>query len=391
MEELRHHIDALRRRQRLQNILSIGVLVILMFAMGGADTVARTLVESDAWKVRTKKADLTTYLDRLVVTTDVDRSKVRLANSNLQLELQSSLPALTSGEEGTIGYDSTLKKLKYWNGTAWVETSSSGGGGGADTWRLEWITNTASGIRLRGLDENDGGKITINGAQYNIQSGGTTGNVISSPNTLSYVYAFANGTLANIESSTTPPTRTQYDVYSTKTGDSTRRFVGMGWTNGTPSLSAEMVRSVKNECGYAYLYKHAPATALNHSTTNSTWTDFDPVISRTGLFFDQERIRAWASVMIYHPGQWVGRDARLGVSLGGISGVVCDDSEVGGSCASGGYWAAAYVPFRAEGYVTVSGAGLKNIRPIHRAAPGGTAQWYTITHYPASVGFEVLR
>ena len=124
------------------------------------------------------------------------------------------------------------------------------------------------------------------------------------------------------------------------------------------------------------------------STANTAWTDFDPVINRTGLFFDQERIRAWASVMPQHPGQWVTRYCRLGVSVGGLP---VDDSEVTCSVASGGYWAAAYVPFRSESYVTINGAGLKNIRPLQRTASGNTAEWSIGSTNPASVGFEVLR
>jgi hypothetical protein len=166
MDDLRYQVEAMRRRLRLQTLMSVGVLIILMFAMGGADTVARTLVESDAWKVRTKKADLTTYLDRLVVTTDVDRTKVKLANGNLQLELQNALPNLTAGEEGTIGYDSTLKKMKYWNGTAWVDASGSGGGGGSgaeETWRLEYYSINSIFLATLG---NGGGTISINGTSY---------------------------------------------------------------------------------------------------------------------------------------------------------------------------------------------------------------------------------
>ena len=44
MDDLRGQVEGLRRRLRLQSLMSVGVLVILMFAMGGADTIARTLV-----------------------------------------------------------------------------------------------------------------------------------------------------------------------------------------------------------------------------------------------------------------------------------------------------------------------------------------------------------
>jgi hypothetical protein len=399
MDDLRNQVETMRRRLRLQSLVSVGVLIVLMFAMGGADTIARTLVESDAWRVKTKKGDLVNYADRILVTTDIDKAQVKINDANLvitgtgatttgNIVLAQQTATPSSPVAGTLWYDSNtgVNKLKYYNGTAWVDASGSGGGGGSageETWRLEYTSSTT--LTLRGTG-NGSGLIDINGTLRSFASNPTLG--AQSGTALYWIYASWNGSAVVLEaSSATAPITAQYGVYSTKTGDATRRFVGMVYTTSS-TYTFDLVRSVKNERGYGHLYKHAPATALNQSTTNTTWTDFDPVIIRNGLFFDQDRIRAWASVMVYHPGQWVGRDCRLGVSVGGIA---CDDSEVGGSVASGGYWAAAYVPFRAEGYVTVSGAGLKSIKPLQRTPSGGTAQWYIITQYPASVGFEVLR
>jgi hypothetical protein len=111
-----------------------GVIGALAITAGGGEVVARVLVESDAWKVRTKKADLATYADRIVVTTDVDNARVKILNANIELARQTTLP--TAGIlEGTLGYDSTAHLLKYFNGTGWVSSGSGGGGGGASPGR----------------------------------------------------------------------------------------------------------------------------------------------------------------------------------------------------------------------------------------------------------------
>src|SRR5262245_28549929 len=94
MNDIQIQVEGLRRRLRLQTLMSVGVLVILMFAMGGADTVARTLIETDSWKIRTKKADLVTYTDRIIATTDVDRGQVKINDANL---------VLTGSGEATTG------------------------------------------------------------------------------------------------------------------------------------------------------------------------------------------------------------------------------------------------------------------------------------------------
>jgi hypothetical protein len=384
MEDLRSQVEGLGRRLRLQSMMSVGVLVILMFAMGGADTVARALVEAPSWKVLTKNGS-GIPTERLIITTDVNNARIQVANANIELAQQTSDPSGLA--EGAICYNTTTKKLKVYNGTAWVE---AGGGGamtgsiGEDAFRLG--VNTSNTLGLIGIGRN-GGTVNIDGTVYGFTST-VVSNTASVANTLYYAYAYVVGTAVTLELSTTVPTANQYGVYATKTGDVSRRYVGMGHFSSGSSFAADFVRSVQNERGYGYLYKHAPATAMSVTTTNTGWTDFDPVINRTGLFFDQERVRAWAHMMPEHPGQWVGRVNRLGVSFAGVP---VDDSEISCSVASGGYWAAADISFRSEVYVTVSGAGLKNIRPVHKTLSGNTAQWLIVTHYPASVGFEVLR
>jgi hypothetical protein len=123
MDKIQIQVESLRRRVRLQNLVGVGALVILLFAVGGADTVARTLVESDAWTIRTKNAG-GTLTDRLVVTTDVDLARIKVANANIELAQQSATPDTTT--PGALWYDSTAGRLKYRNATDWVDTSSGG-------------------------------------------------------------------------------------------------------------------------------------------------------------------------------------------------------------------------------------------------------------------------
>ena len=129
MDDLAREVAGLRLRLRLHMMAVVGVIVVGLFAFGGADVVARALVESDAWKVRTKKADLSTVVDRLVVTTDVDNARIKVLNANVELAQQATLPT-TGVNPGTIAYDSTAKALKYYNGTAWVASGGGTGGGG---------------------------------------------------------------------------------------------------------------------------------------------------------------------------------------------------------------------------------------------------------------------
>jgi hypothetical protein len=392
MNDIQGQVEGLRRRLRLQSLMSVGVLVILMFAMGGADTVARTLVESDAWRVKTKKADLVSYADRIIATTDVNKGQVKINDANLVLTgtdatttgnivLASQSAAPTSPVAGTLWYDSGSGKFKYYNGSAWVE---SGGGGVDDAFRLSY--NSATTLALVGIGKN-GGSVNIDGTNCAFAST-VVSNTASVANTIYYAYAYLVGTTVTLELSTTVPTANQYGVYATKTGDVSRRYVGMGHYTSGSAFSAEFVRSVKNERGYAYIFKHAPATGITPSTANTAWTDLDPVLTRTGLFFDQERIRAWAALMPWTSGQWAGRECRLGIS---VSTTVVEDSELSASLNTGGYWALPCVSYRSEAYVTISGAGIKSIKPIHKTQSGSTSQWIVDSTRPAQIGFEVLR
>lgn len=123
MSDLRSEVAAIRARMRLQTILTVGTLVVLVTALGGADVVANVIVDT-GWKVKTTNL-AGTPTPRIEVTADVDLAKVKIQNANIELYPQAS-PLPTSGMvAGTIGYDNTASKLKYFNGTAWVEPAGT--------------------------------------------------------------------------------------------------------------------------------------------------------------------------------------------------------------------------------------------------------------------------
>jgi hypothetical protein len=138
MRDLPAELRDLRTRLRLQMLVMIGAITVGLFALGGADVVARVFVETPAWRVKTKKADLVNYTDRIIATTDVDKAQVQINDANL---VMTGLSAATTGNvvlaqqttaqlpsgaaPGTIAYDSSVNTLKYYNGTSWVAPSAS--------------------------------------------------------------------------------------------------------------------------------------------------------------------------------------------------------------------------------------------------------------------------
>lgn len=127
IEDLKRDVAELRARIRLMTLSLFGALAVAVMAGGGADAVAKTLVEAPAWKVSTRNLAGTQTLERLVVTTDADVARVQIQNANLELASQPTQP---SNVPGLLWYDSTTPsagKLKFYNGTSWVE---GGGGGG---------------------------------------------------------------------------------------------------------------------------------------------------------------------------------------------------------------------------------------------------------------------
>ena len=128
MDDFKRELAGLKERIRLLTLSMLGALVIAVMAGGGADAVARTLVEAPAWKVSTKNLAGTTR-DRLTVTTDVNDARVILTETNLELaKLQTSAPFAANQAEGVLWYDDTNNTLKYSNGTAWVDAGAGASG-----------------------------------------------------------------------------------------------------------------------------------------------------------------------------------------------------------------------------------------------------------------------
>jgi hypothetical protein len=293
MDDLKSRVDALSARLRLQTLITFGALAILVFSIGGADVIAKGLVEAPAWKVRTRKLDLS-YVDRLVVSTDVDQAAFTLSRTNLimdstagsesNIKLAEQPDAPANPVAGMLWYESDLKKLKYYDGSNWIESGAE-----SDSWRLEYTSATT--ITLRGLGSS-GGSISINGVNYTFASNPVL-TAAAGAGTFR-VYAYWNGTSVALERSTTTATTEVYGNYATKTGDATRRFVGLVQSVGAGSWQADLIRSVKNELGYVWQTSYSGGTFI--ATNSTTMVDIDATnVSRYGLFFANEKVEMWLS------------------------------------------------------------------------------------------------
>ncbi len=123
MDDVARKLASLERRVRLQALVFIGVLALLLSAIGGADVFARaavTFTESEVWKIQTRNAS-STLVPRISATGDSDQARIKFANAHIELAQQSTTPATPAA--GAVWFDSTtgVNKVKYYNGTAWVE------------------------------------------------------------------------------------------------------------------------------------------------------------------------------------------------------------------------------------------------------------------------------
>ena len=115
MEDLWRELQVLKARLRLLTLALVGAIVVGLMGSGGADAVARALVEAPGWKVSTRNQAGTQSLDRLVVTADADVARIQVQNANLELAQQATAPA--SPALGTLWFDSAKKRLSYCSGT----------------------------------------------------------------------------------------------------------------------------------------------------------------------------------------------------------------------------------------------------------------------------------
>jgi len=377
MNDLSRQIQDLRLRLRLQMLLLVGVLTVGLFTFGGADVVARVLIESDAWKIRTNNAALS-LTDRLIVTTDVDTARIKVVNANIELAQQATMPATTTA--GALWYDNSSGKLKYRNGSGWVEV-----GGSADTWRLEYTNATT--LTLRGI-ANGGGSIEINGTTFSFASNPT----LTAPTgtSLFWIYAYSNSGTVTLEASATAPTVAEYGVYGTKTGDATRRFVGMAYTTSS-QFTADMIRSVKNENGYSQLIQYSRTTPTEYYQTNSTtFTDIDAAnVTMAGLFFAKERINTWLTASTWcETNSWTWRPITVVVNFDGVDGT----GGVGAAGDRGGSYAEMTSAAHSKSYFSVSAAGRKVLKGRFKSVSGYYGFITVRPDYaPITLGFESLR
>lgn len=284
MDDLQTQIEGLRRRLRLQNLMSVGVLTILLFAMGGADTVARTMVESPAWIVRTKNPG-GALIDRITVTTDADPARIKFANAHLELAQQATAPA--SPAPGALWYDSSAQKLKYWNNTTWVDASGGGGGGGGAiggvAGRLEITSSPNTTLYFK---QYAGDIVEVNGQPVSIgtvgksvttsaaliDSGGLNSGTLGPDGTY---YVYISNTLANPNPSSLRLSITQPVLYNgvkylgTSGNAANWRFIGYIHTNlSTQFEDTETKRLVIN-------YYNRRPLKLALATTHTTYVTYN--------------------------------------------------------------------------------------------------------------------
>lgn len=201
MDDLRRELAGLRLRLRLQMVVMIGALVVLLFARGGAEVVARALVESDAWTIRTKNV-AGTLTARLVATTDVDVARIKVQNANLELAQQPTASLPSTATAGALAYDSTTNTLKYRNTTAWVEAGGAGGLLRAPQVLTAGTSYTpptgTTAILVIAVGGGGGGGGTANGASTKSGAGGGGGGALvqkyfSSPGACSYSIGAGGG------------------------------------------------------------------------------------------------------------------------------------------------------------------------------------------------------
>lgn len=376
MDNLAREVAALRFRLRLQMLVLIGAMTVGLFALGGADVVARALVETDAWKVRTNNAG-GTPVDRITVTTGENSVRVKVNAAHLELAQQGTAPATPAA--GALWYDSSTGKLKYRNATAWVDVGS---GTPADTWRLEFTNATT--LTLRGIG-NGGGFIEINGTPTFFSSNPTL--AAQAGTTLYWIYAFTNAGTVTLEASATVPTVAEYGVYGHKTSDPSRRFVGMAYTNAS-QYTADMVRSVMNEHGYSQLIQYSRTSPTDYySTGSNTFTDIDATnVTMAGLFFAKERVNAWLTASTWsETNSWTWRPITVVVNFDGVDGT----GPVGSAGDRGGSYAEMTSASHSTSYFSVSTAGRKILKGRFKTISGFYGFISVRPDYaPITLGFE---
>jgi len=255
-----------------------------------------------------------------------------------------------------------------------------------DAFRLTYASPTT--IVLRGTGRN-GGTVNIDGTLYSFPA-----DIVFTPNpmpaTLVYAYAYVIGTAVTVEISTTVPTSNQYGKYATKTGDASRRYLGMAYMDGYGHFTPDLFRSVKNELGYAFTKKVAPATPYEAVTSSASWTALAPGGFMSFMCFEGERVHFWVKAMNYVAPNFTSRSCHLGIVWMGVPSTV-DDSETVVSINRGTAWALPWSLQSAEACYTATNGGIQEIQACHRGDGTTASDFYISSYYPAQLGFEVLH
>lgn len=383
MDRVHAELAALKRRMRLQTLAFFGVLAVCATAMGGADAVARAAVgvfaETDAWTIKTLDGG-STLKPRIVVTTGTDPARVKFQNAHVELSATGTAPSNPAA--GALWFDDTfgVKRLKFYDGSTWIGTAPID----PDAWRLVFSASTS--LTLKGIGQG-GGTININGAVASYTSDPVLSNSGLSASTLYRIYAYLNSGTVTLEASTTTSTADEYGVYSYKTGDSSRRFVGLAYTNTGAQFTVDMVRSARNEPGYSVLKHYQPAGAAYPQTGSTSWVDIDATnLSVYGLFFANEKVVTWMDVN-GHP--YDNNVTRLNYVTISFDGTDLADAQRGNHLNRGTAYADPTSVLKPLTYVSVGSSGRKLMKGRFKTYSGYYAFLVISNANPTAIGAHV--
>lgn len=137
------------------------------------------------------------------------------------------------GTNAWLIWDKTSLQMKRWDGSAWTvftSTSGSTSKGHIDGLILNWVSNTALTVTTgEAYVEGSAGVIAVN-------SNIAKSSLSLSNNTWYHVYLFLNGGSADVEIVTTAPAAAYSGTARSKTGDTSRRYLGSVRTNGSAAM-----------------------------------------------------------------------------------------------------------------------------------------------------------
>lgn len=251
-----------------------------------------------------------------------------------------------------------------------------------DTWRLEFTSATS--LTLVGTGDG-GGKITIDGEIVSFTTNPTASNSGLSANTLYRVYAYKSGATVALELATTAADVEVYEAYGKKTGDASRRIVGLIYTDGSSQFTSDMVRSNRNELGYAQAKN---VTDASGTTTSTSFVDIGSGFSMFGLFWDDELVRTWAAVL---NALTTSNTTRLTVATTSFDGTDVTPGENGAAIQNTNQGEVIRAHLHPVGYTRTTSSGRKEVKGRFRTATSFTAEVLSTSNQINALGFEVKR